>query len=213
MRANRTSWTGTRPILVYLDSYIRTATLMDWEVHETAYWGQIHAVYSYLVAATEETGFELLCGNILGDDIVEVAFRIWVEMWYRRPSPNIYPLQGMGSGPCFDAYDKREVPIYAWASDTMGRQAPISVRLKWSWILTPGNNVEVNKVTAVNKVVWEAEHDNPCLTQEPTNSTDRLWAPQDDYIPWWLLPELLTVTHTPRKVWKILFSTANIMRI
>ena len=88
-----------------------------------------------------------------------------------------------------------------WASDTVGGQATLSVRLDASVLLITNNKVEVNKLVYFNQVIQEAKPIVPHLASYPPTSMDWYQVLHACYIPLCLLLALLNATYTPIKAW------------
>ena len=61
----------------------------------------------------------------------------------------------------------------------IGGQAPISVRLNPSWLLTNTRKIEVNKVSTVDQSVWDVETRFMRLVLDDVAATDWVQASKD----------------------------------
>ena len=115
----------------------------------------IWTVYTSLAFSVEGYYGVLLCNISLFGEGSDIAFRIYVKTRYGRLSPHIVLFRGLWVVPwCVEKY-KGIIPTYAWTSETIKYQAPLSVWLYEACLVVSKFNMEVNKDTLVNQSIQD----------------------------------------------------------
>ena len=169
------------PTSISLAASIGPSTFEAWAVQGPADSENTCAVYaSFTVAKVNSIG-ELLQEVALSEDRGEVTFGVCVKMQEGRLVPHIALLHSLGVGPCFTREDPN-LPIYAWSSDTISGQTPLSILVHPSWLMTEEERVTFNKVATVDQALYNEDPGAAQVVLAPGAATEKVRATVAIYI-------------------------------